>query len=37
MKEWIETLERAASIMEDESETQETAIGILYKIKEGEI
>jgi hypothetical protein len=37
MKEQIETLERAASIMEDESETQETAIGILYKIKEGEI
>jgi uncharacterized membrane protein len=36
MKEQTETLERAASMM-NESETQETAIGILYKIKEGEI
>lgn len=37
MKEQSETLERAASIIMNESETQETAIGILYKIKEGEI
>lgn len=36
VKEQSETLERAAAIM-SESETQETAIGILYKIKEGEI